>query len=367
MITDLPTYLDRNPQKRYACPVCDSSDGLSVQPGEGRGVGPDAERDAVGYAYCFACGRHWNAVDWLVAFERYDALGAMEALGMEETRAQYGTNASTGDTVPEGKRKPILRPTKVATPPGDVWQSQAARIRSEATDALRSAIDGNGSPFATACLRALRDRGISDATTYAARLGCLESGDFTPAEDWGIDGPEVERVGLPRGVVIPWAAAPMSDMDGPVWTLRCRKPNTDTTDGPKYIMPRGGSGAGLYVWGHVPERPVVLVEGELDALHIASVAEDACTPIATGSISGARRVQHVAVLRSASVVLVAYDNEDKPQVKRACRWWLDRLPNAIRWKPIGAGDPCDMHRAGIDTRAWIEAGIKYATATTPRG
>jgi hypothetical protein len=360
MITDLPTYLDRTPQKRYACPVCDSSDGLSVQPGEGRGVGPDAERDAVGYAYCFACGRHWNAVDWLVAFERYDALEAMEALGMEETRAQYGANASTGDTVPEGKRKPILRPTKVAKPPGDAWQSQAARIRPEATDALRAAMDGNGSPFATACLRALRDRGISDATTYAAHLGCLETKDWTPAENWGVD-PSNTRygdVGLPRGVVIPWA---VDEMTGDVWTLRVRKPNGDVSeDSSKYAMPTGGRQTGLYVWGRVTGRPVVLVEGELDALHIASVAEEVCTPVATGSISGAQRAQHVALLRSADVVLVAYDNEDKPQVRRCARWWLDRLPNAIRWKPVGAGDPCDMHRAGIDTRAWVRTGIDYA-------
>jgi hypothetical protein len=362
MITDLPTYLERNPQKRYACPVCDSSDGLSVQPGEGRGVGPDAERDAVGYAYCFACGRHWNAVDWLVAFERYDALGAMEALGMEETRAQYGANASTGDTAPEGKRKPILRPTKVAKPPADAWQSQAARIRSEATDVLRAAIDGGGTPFATACVGALRDRGISDAVAYAAQLGCLETKEWTPAEKWGVDPSNTKygTVGLPRGVVIPWAVDPMHDMMGDVWTLRCRKPNGDVQDGPKYIMPTGGSGDGLYVWGRVPGRPVVLVEGELDALHLASVAEEVCTPVATGSISGARRAQHTARLKAASVVLVAYDNEDTPQVKRACRWWLDRLPNAIRWKPVGAGDPCDMHRAGIDTRAWVRTGIDYA-------
>jgi len=367
MITDLPTYLERTPQKRYACPACDSSDGLSVQPGESRGVGPDAERAAAGFAHCFSCGRTWGAVDWLVEFERYDALGAMEALGMEELRAQYGPDATGGDTAPRKQpRKPIYRPTKVARPPGAKWQEQAARIRSEATPALRAAIDGNGSPFCAACLRALRARGIADATTYTAHLGCLDTDEYAPADVWGVDPSDAEtgRVGLPRGVVIPWAVDPMQDMEGAVWTLRTRKPNADA-DGPKYIMPTGGRGSGLYVWGRVPGRPVVLVEGELDALHIASAAEDVCTPVATGSISGARRAQHVALLKTASVVLVAYDNEDTPQVRRACQWWTDRLPHAVRLKPIGDGhDPCDMHRAGIDTRAWIESGIRYARHRT---
>ena len=365
MITDLPTYLDRNPQKRYACPVCDSS-ALAFVSGEGRGVGENAEWDAVGFAYCHHCAAYWNAVRWLMDYEGYtDGKEAMEALGMREAHAKASAK-STGDTVPRKKRKPILRPTKVARPPGDAWQSQAARIRAKATKALRDAIDGNGSPFATACLRALRDRGISDATTYTAHLGCLETEDWTPAENWDVDPSNTRygEVGLPRGVVIPWAVDPMNDMAGDVWTLRCRKPNTD--GGAKYIPPKGGKGTGLYVWGRVPSRAVVLVEGELDALHIASVAEEVCTPVATGSTSGARRAQHVALLRSADVVLVAYDNEDNPKLEDACQWWIDRVPNAVRWKPIGAKDPCDMHRAGIDTRAWIEAGIKYATATTPR-
>ena len=360
MVTDLPTYLDRTPRKRYPCPVCESSDGLSVQPGESRGVGRNAERAAAGYAHCFSCGRTWDAVDWLVEFERFDFLGAVEALGMEELRAEYASGGDTAPRKPQKPQKPTYRPTKIAQPPGDAWQKQAARIRSEATGALRAAVDGSGTPFAAACLDALRARGISDSVIRAAHLGCLDTPEFAPADAWGIDPQDAPNgVGLPRGVVIPWAVDP-NDMKGDVWTLRARKPNADTGDGPKYIMPTGGSGSGLYPWGRVPGRPVVLVEGEFDALHIASAAGDLCTPVATGSISCSQRAQHVALLKTASCVLVAYDNEDTPQVRRACQWWTDRLPNAARWKPIGAGnDACDMHRAGLDTRAWIEAGIRY--------
>lgn len=363
MVISLTDYLEKKAQKRYPCPVCDSSDGLAFVPGEGRGVGAAAEWSAVGYVYCHSCAAHWNAVRWLMDYEGYaDGKEAMEALGMREAHAEASAK-SRGHTVPRKKRKPILRPTKISRPPGNAWQSQAARIRAKATKALRSAIDGDGSPFATACLRALRSRGISDATTYAAHLGCLETGDWTPAEKWGIDPSNTKdgTVGLPRGVLIPWATDP-HDMTGDVWTLRVRRPKGDVHSGPKYLPPKGGSGTGLFVWGRLPNRPVVLVEGELDALHTASVAEDICTPVATGSISGARRVQHTARLKAASVVLVAYDNEDTPQVKRAARWWLDRLPSAIRWRPlVPGGDPCDMHRAGIDTRAWVRAGIEYAT------
>ena len=330
----------------------------------------DAEK---GLYFCFGCGAGGDLFDFVQEVEKMTFREAARYLADEEgvpipEDASSDTDSASGDATggDTARRKPTFRPTKVETPPGEKWQDQAARVRSDATNALRAAFgatpkDIEPTPFAVACLRALRARGISDGITYAAHLGCLDTADFVPADAWGVDPSKTKygTVGLPRGVVIPWAVDPVH-MEGAVWTLRVRKPLADA-DERKYTMPHGGNGSGLYQWGRVPGRAVVLVEGELDALHIASVAEDLCTPVATGSITGARRAQHVALLKTASLVLVAYDNEAKKNVRRACQWWMDCLPHATRWKPIGEGnDPCDMHRAGMDTRAWVEAGIRYA-------
>ena len=132
----------------------------------------------------------------------------------------------------------------------------------------------------------------------------------------------------------------------------------------KYIGPAGFANA-LYNAGSVRlERPVVLVEGEIDALTIVQACGEQIAAVATGSTCGARRGAWVAKLALAPLVLVAFD-ADKPGADgspgagdSAAAWWLNALPNALRWRPLlhdvnSLPDPEDV-------RSWVLRGLAWA-------
>jgi len=158
-------------------------------------------------------------------------------------------------------------------------------------------------------------------------------------------------------VVIPWYIA------DEVWRVNVRRPVRGEDDGSKYIGPPGFS-AGLYgADGFRPDVPAVLVEGEFDALTITQTAGELVTAVATGSTAGARRLRWIARIAARPLVLVAFDADDAGEA--AARYWCETLPNARRWRPY-VHDVNDMHRGGMDVRAWIAAGLEYAGDATRR-
>ncbi|MBE7556797.1 MAG: toprim domain-containing protein [Anaerolineales bacterium] len=80
-------------------------------------------------------------------------------------------------------------------------------------------------------------------------------------------------------------------------------------------------------------QPVMLLEGEIDCLTVLQAAGDLVVPVATGSVSGARRPRWLARLARASMVLVALDADRAGDTNT--RYWLQVLPNARRWRPSG--------------------------------
>ena len=122
---------------------------------------------------------------------------------------------------------------------------------------------------------------------------------------------------------------------------------------PKYCGPAGSANA-LYGADWVPRGlPVVLVEGEFDALAVAQEAGDLVTTVATGSTHGARQPQWRRLLAKAPLVLVAYDGDKAGE--DASAWWLNILPGARRLVP--EGDPAAMLEAGADLRAWVSSAL----------
>lgn len=106
-----------------------------------------------------------------------------------------------------------------------------------------------------------------------------------------------------------------------------------------------------------PAKPVVLVEGEIDALTIQQVAGDLVTAVATGATGGARRATHPARRALAPSVLVAFDADANGAGDQAAAWWLGVLTTARRLRPVGRKDVNAMHTAGIDVRAWVQTGL----------
>ena len=103
-----------------------------------------------------------------------------------------------------------------------------------------------------------------------------------------------------------------------------------------------------------------MLEGEFDTLSLVEAAGDLATAVATGSTAGSRRAQWVDLLRRCPVVLVAFDADEAGE--GASRWWLEHLPNAVRWRPYYAKDVNGMATAGGDVRAWLAAGLRYAVS-----
>jgi DNA primase len=164
-----------------------------------------------------------------------------------------------------------------------------------------------------------------------------------------------------RGILIPWMMP--GDCDK-FYRLNIRlSPNDDRG---KYKNIKGGTSQALYfARGVVPNKPVVMVEGEFDALVIASEIVRHQQKInrtidlgvvATGSTTGGRTMRWLALLRMASKVLVAFDNDDNKAGDEASKWWLQALPNAKRYAPT-SHDVTDMWKSGHDVIEWLREGV----------
>jgi len=168
------------------------------------------------------------------------------------------------------------------------------------------------------------------------------------SDKWG----ETE-VYLKRGVVIP------TYHHNQFWRIRFRLMNV--TDGKKYKQIAGGGNSLFYARPLVAGGVVVLVEGEFDALALASALIRAqektgntklerIAPVATCGTTQSRVMRHVVALSTQKHVLVAFDAEDAGET--ASRWWLERLKNSRRLVPT-EHDVNDMVTSGRDMVAWL--------------
>ena len=109
-------------------------------------------------------------------------------------------------------------------------------------------------------------------------------------------------------------------------------------------------------------KPVLLVEGEIDAMTAIQEAGDLIAAVATGSTAGARREPWIGRLAAAPCVLLAFDCDRNGAGDRRRPGGCRRLPNAVRWRPL-LHDVNAMHVRGVSVRTWAAAGIEYALQT----
>lgn len=168
-----------------------------------------------------------------------------------------------------------------------------------------------------------QQRGLADTTIEQAHLG------YDPGRDI---------------IVIPWY------IDEALWRVSARALTPSGRKAPVFA----GYKPGLYRADKIePEKPVVLCEGEFDALIINQEAADLVTAVATGAVTAARQLRWVGKLALCSLVLVAFDTD--PAGEKGAQWWLEALAhNARRWRPVGAKDPNEMYvKAGMNLRHWL--------------
>jgi hypothetical protein len=250
--------------------------------------------------------------------------------------------------------KPKPRPRRRLRPPQAQWQARARAFIKRAQTMLWRAQGKTALDY-------LLERGLNEATIRAAGLGYNPQDLHEPPEKWGVT--DKESIWLPGpGIVIPW----LVEQEIHRVNIRLLQPRLIKHDNGKesvirYIGPAGWAGANpLYHTDALHSgKPAILVEGEFCALTINQVAGDLIAAVATGSTEAGRADKWLARLSACSTVLVAFDAEpDKGD--KAAQFWLTHLPHAKRWRPL-LKDVNDMHKAGLDVRAWIEAGLSSAS------
>ncbi len=221
---------------------------------------------------CFGCGARGDAFTWVMARRHWsfrEALGYLAGL--------VGLAGDVGKASPTrtpAKRNPA--PLPLPSPPSAQWQARAQVILQRAQAVLWENAGTPGRAY-------LRGRGLHDATLRAGGLGWCPRDVFDAPARWGLTG---KRVYIPRGVVIPhW-------VNGKLWSLKVRRfaGNDPAPAEPwgKYGGPRGGQMAlyGLDRLSNKGDRPLFIVEAELDALLLWQAAGDQVDVLALGGAAG---------------------------------------------------------------------------------
>jgi hypothetical protein len=340
-MTDLLTLISRDTRLRKTsahnggeysgpCPICRrGTDRFKVWPYAGHGpikgqwacLGPAAGRSG--------CDRGGDAIQYL---RERDGIGYREACDRLGLAMQKNTQSSPRRVeVPEAESS-----VDVLQPPNTTWQAHGGGWAARCAVLLWSDEGVRARDY-------LHKRGLNDGVLRRFNVGYNPVDVYEDHAAWGLPCPDqgTHRIWIPRGVTFPWV------VDGTLWRLNVRRPLTPSqiaAGQAKYIGPAGFANA-LYNADSLRARsgqynPVVLVEGEIDALTIAQACGDEIAAVATGSTAGARRKQWIWRLAQAPVVLVAFDwdkgsdNFSPGAGERAAAWWLNALPNAQRLRPL---------------------------------
>lgn len=181
-------------------------------------------------------------------------------------------------------RRTMPRPQDISRPPDEKFQRALRGV-------IKRCVDTLWAPEGDRAMQYLLRRGLSPEVIQISRLGYLPG---LPTEYRAING-----YLIPCGITIPWI------IGGIIWGLKVRRSAGQI----KYQQVRGGNIAGaLYLMGH-PGEPLIIVEGEIDALSVYQCSMG-ITVAALGSASNARINPrwYGALLRARSLCIMMDDD-----------------------------------------------------------
>ena len=323
--------------------VCteDNTDRMRIWPHQG----------PVGMFSCRKCGHNGDAIQWLKDFQGIGYLEACAYLGIEpksKTAASLPGRAPASRPAPEQIRQLTFHPT---VSPSAVWIEHAEKFVAWCHEQLLANPEQ---------LDYLATRGISKAAAISCRLGWNPKATYRDRASWSLP-PELDkktnrplRLWLPSGLVIP------AYRNGVLQRLRIRRPATERA---KFLPNRKyhripGSSITTMILGE-SSRAFAVVEAELDACAIFSAAPDLVGAVSIETLEGNLDTEAAAILAQALVILDALDADGPttPALQRALAKWSATFPSHLRWPvPVGK-DPGEAHKAGVDLRTWILAGL----------
>lgn len=293
-------------------------DRLRVQPNIGN----------YGHFECNVCGAKGSGVDYLMIKRGYTKQQALAAVGW---KPRDGSEPQF--LIPKSALSGELYPTHQAPP--EIWQTTAKGF-------VQYCVDNLWSEKGIQALEYLRSRGLKDETIKVAQLGYNPAKLRQSADKWGIKKHSI----LAPGIIIPWFLG-----EGEIWRITVRDETVAEGQPGRYKQAAGGSNGLYFAFLLGYGRPVVLVEGEFDALSIAQECGHNVSVCATGTTEGSHTARWIAALARQDLVLVAFDAEERGD--RAADWWLKRLDNARRLRPLWK-DANQMLQDGVDLlNEWI--------------
>lgn len=203
---------------------------------------------------CFGkCQTGGDAIAWM---QRRHALTFREACAM----LTNGDVPTTPHHQHAGKSAESL-----SQPPDPDWQTKARRVIDQAVERLWSHAGARAMAYLTG-------RGLDGTTIAIAELGYIPGAPTA----WR----EIDGLNVPCGILIPWI------VDDTVWGIKVRRAAGDV----RYQQVAGGNIHGcLYLADRIlPRTPLIITEGEFDALIAWQVGGDFARAAAIGSASHAR-------------------------------------------------------------------------------
>lgn len=243
-----------------------------------------------------------------------------------------------------GGERPVLAPrirqraSEAAALPSRSWQQRGLQLVQDAVAALWD-------PEVGARPRAyLASRGLWPSTLDAWAIGYNAADVRLAGSEWGLD----KDVFVPRGIVVPWF-----NRSGVLTGLKIRRPMPSSARG-KYVSVAGSTYRLYGLPTLVVDEPLVLVEGEFDALAAWQRLGDyaACVALGTARVPDQGEMR---ALNMARPVLVALDADDTGD--RTAAQIVGLSPNCRRVRPQPAKDLADCVASGADLGAWFEAAL----------
>lgn len=299
---------------------------------------------------CFGCGARGDAFTWLMEREKW---------GFRETLDYL---AGLVGLTPEGQPHPDHKPRAPRpaaqqpeeTPPGATWQARGRLFLERAQAVLWEDAGAVGRDY-------LHGRGLRDDTLRAWGLGWCTHDVFDAPNRWGLQN---KKIYFPRGVVIPHL------VEADLWALKIRRfvegRPAGKADGRKYDGPRGGQ-ATLYGVDRLRygERPLLVVEAELDALLLWQEAGDLVDVVALAGASREIPGRWLVRLLAYTRIFAALDADGAGTVNAAR---LTALSKRITPASIPAGnDPTEYYQQGGNVCAWVRSLLGDTVAATEAG
>ncbi len=288
LVADIGLPVKRDGDNWWSCPLPDCSDS-----NPSFHITPDGK-----HFKCFSCGQSGDAIDYLQ--KKYISLTFSQAKAKADELAK--AERATGSTCSSCSPK---------TGGMNLSKSLPVSLDEHVSDIVKRCSRAIFQKAGESALARLKDRGLNENTIREARLGYNAEQQNSPL--FFFPG---------ESIVIPWHHR------GDLMAVNCRRLSGE----PKYQLIKGSHRGCLYPPSTPnPSLPVLLCEGELDALLANQVAGKLIQAYTVGSASASPTPSALAALSCCSRILLAFDADAAGDL--AAIKWQALLPRAKRHRP----------------------------------